>query len=206
MSNVGWLEVFVEEPSMEHALRVLIPKIRPDLSERFQVHAFDGVNDMLTKLPDRLKGYVNWMPSDWRIVIVRDEDRKNCRNLKSELVQLVGKAGLVPKARGRAAREFQVLTRIAVEELEAWLLGDITALAATYNGVPPTLGNRGGFRDPDAVRGGTWEALERVLQHAGHFHGGLPKIQVAREVAANMDPERNTSKSFQAFRDGLRAL
>ncbi len=206
MNSVAWVEVFVEEPSMEHALRVLIPKIRPDLSESFQVHAFDGVTDMLAKLPTRLQGYAGWMPPDWRIVIVRDEDRKDCGQLKSELVQIARRAGLAPKPKGRRTRDFQVLTRIAVEELEAWLLGDVPALVATYNGVPSTLGNQRAFRDPDAVRGGTWEALERVLQHAGHFLGGLPKIQVAREVAANMDPERNASKSFQAFRDGLRAL
>jgi hypothetical protein len=72
--------------------------------------------------------------------------------------------------------------------------------------VPQFLGRQRSFRNVDAIRGGTWEALERVLQRAGHFLGGLPKVQVAREVGANMDPERNTSTSFQAFRDGLRAL
>jgi hypothetical protein len=51
---------------------------------------------------------------------------------------------------------------------------------------------------------GIWEVLERILQKAGHFLGGLPKVQVAREVAATMDPDRNTSKSFQALRDGVR--
>jgi hypothetical protein len=108
--------------SSEHALRVLIPKILPDLRDCFQIHAFDGVPDMLAKLPDRLRGYAGWMPPDWRIVIVRDEDREDCGQLESELVQIVRQAGLSPKPKGRCPRDFQVLTRIAVEELEAWLL------------------------------------------------------------------------------------
>lgn len=190
---------------MEHALRALVPKIRPDLSERFQVHAFDGVDDMLQKLPDRLRGYAGWLPADWRIVVVRDEDRKQCVALKTEIEDIARRAGLVPKPKSRRV-PFHVLTRIAIEELEAWLLGDVPALAATYARVPASLGGQKPFRDVDAIRGGTWEALERVLQKAGHFLGGLPKVQVAREVAAAMDPDRNTSRSFQVFRDGLRAL
>ncbi len=205
MTTLGWLEIFVEEPSAEHALRGLIPKIRPDIGELFQIHAFDGADDMLKKLPDRLRGYAGWLPSDWRIVVLRDEDRKDCRKLKSRIEKMARDAGLVPKGRSTGA-SFQVLTRIAVEELEAWLLGDVPALARTYPGVPATLGNQKAYRDVDQIKGGTWEALERVLQGAGHFLGGLPKIQVAREVAANMDPDRNTSKSFQVFRDGLRCL
>lgn len=206
MSRISWVEVFVEEPSMEHALRALLPKIRPDLCDRFQVHAFDGVDDMLKKLPDRFLGYAGWIPADWRILVVRDEDRRNCATLKADIENIARRAGLVPKPQVARAAGFNVLTRIAIEELEAWLLGDVAALAATYPGVPPTLGNQRPFRNVDAVGGGTWEALERVLQKAGHFLGGLPKIQVAREVAANMDPNRNTSRSFRVFCDGLRAL
>jgi hypothetical protein len=189
---------------MEVALRELVPKIRPGLE--FQVHAFEGVNDLLDKLPHRLRGYTGWIPDDWRIVVVRDEDRKPCRDLKSEIEEIARRVGLIAKRKKHPASPFHVLTRIAIEELEAWLLGDVGALAVTYSGVPATLGNQRGYRDVDTIKGGTWEALERVLQNAGHFLGGLPKIQVAREVGANMDPDRNTSKSFQVFRDGIRSL
>jgi hypothetical protein len=206
MSDVAWVEIFVEESSMEQAIRVLVPKIRPDLEARFQVHAFQGVEDMLGKLPDRLRGYAGWIPEDWRIVVVRDEDRKDCVRLKAQIEKIARDAGLVPKGARRGDVVGQVLTRIAVEELEAWLLGDVPALARTYDRIPATLGNQKSYRDVDAIKGGTWEALERALQNAGHFLGGLPKIQVAREVAENMDPDRNSSRSFQVFRDGLRSL
>jgi hypothetical protein len=59
---------------------------------------------------------------------------------------------------------------------------------------------------PDAIAGGTWEALERLLRRLNYFPEGLPKIAVARKVSEHMDPERNRSKSFQVFRDGLLVL
>jgi len=99
-----------------------------------------------------------------------------------------------------------VLNRIAVEELEAWFFGDIVALAGAFPRVSPTLGQQAAFRDPDGIEGGTWEVLERVLQRAGYFGGGLPKIEVAREVARHMDSTRNTSRSFRHFTQGLASL
>ncbi len=95
------------------------------------------------------------------------------------------------------------INRIAVEELEAWFFGDVGALVAAYPGVPETLDRRAKYRNPDAIAGGTWEALERVLQEAGHHGGGLAKVRAARDIAAHMDPGRNRSRSFQVFRDAI---
>jgi len=51
--------------------------------------------------------------------------------------------------------------------------------------------------------GGTWEALERELRKVGYFPGGLNKINAAREISRFMVPERNRSRRFQVFRQGL---
>ncbi len=58
-------------------------------------------------------------------------------------------------------------------------------------------------RDPDAILGGTWEALERVLKRGGYFKTGLRKMECARMVAQQMVPARNTSTSFQAFNSAV---
>jgi len=58
---------------------------------------------------------------------------------------------------------------------------------------------KAGFRDPDAIAGGTWEAMERVLKKAGYFRTGLRKVELARSVAAHMQIQQNRSCSFQAF-------
>jgi hypothetical protein len=72
--------------------------------------------------------------------------------------------------------------------------------------MPDTLPKRAGFRDPDAIAGGTWEALERELQRRGYFKQGLRKMELAREVAARMDPTRNRSASFNCLRAALAQL
>lgn len=130
-----------------------------------------------------------------------DEDREDCKALRRTIAGAARRAGLTPK--GRNARQWQVLPRVVVEELEAWFFGDVAALRAAYPKVPATLGNRAAFRDADGVKGGTWEQLERVLQAAGYFANGLAKRECARAIAPHLDPTRNSSRSFQAFREGL---
>ena len=99
-----------------------------------------------------------------------------------------------------------MLNRIAVEELEAWFFGDVQAIHQAYEKIPITLARKSAYRDPDAIKGGTWEAMERELQKAGYFKGGLAKIKAARAISANMEPSRNRSRSFQVFRQGLLSI
>jgi Domain of unknown function (DUF4276) len=200
-----YLELLVEEPSAEAALHNIVPRIvGPNVT--FTVHPHEGKPDLCAKLPGRLKGYRAWLPDDWRILVLIDEDRADCVRQKDELQAIARAAGLWTRSTVAAGRPYQLVNRLAVEELEAWFFGDVSALTAAYPGVPPTLGRQAKYRDSDRVGGGTWEALQRVLQKAGYFPGGLPKIEVARSVSMHMDPDRNTSKSFQVFRDALRAL
>jgi hypothetical protein len=195
------LEVFVEEPSAEEALKVLLPKM--GIGEGgFAIHVFQGKQDLIEKLPHRLAAYRNWVPPDWRILVLVDEDREDCDALKERLTARVAGVGM-PTWSARRPGTGTVALRIAIEELEAWFLGDVEALRAAFPGVPATLADQSRYRDPDAVRGGTWEALERVLQKAGYYATGLPKIEAAREISAHMDPSRNRSHSFRVFREAV---
>jgi hypothetical protein len=199
------IEILVEEPSAEAALYNIVPKIiGQDVS--FAIHPHQGKPDLLAKLPGRLKGYRIWLPSDWRIVVLIDEDREDCLDLKAGLEAAASAAGLLTKSAAGSRSRFQVLNRLAIEELEAWFFGDVEALNAAYPRVSLNLGRKAKYRDPDAIAGGTWEALERELQRLGYHPGGLPKVAVAREISTYMNPVRNRSKSFQVFRDGLTGL
>ncbi len=130
------------------------------------------------------------------MIVDRDDD--DCDRLKAKLEQLAVRAGL--RTRSRAKGEaYSVLNRLAIEELEAWYFGDWQAVLAAYPRVPRTVPAKAKYRDPDAIKGGTWEAFERVLQRAGYFRGGLRKIEAARAVAEHMEPTRNCSKSFQVL-------
>ena len=195
------VELLLEELSAEAALRILLPRMLPP-QITFNIHPFQGKLDLLGKLPQRLGAYAEWLPKDWRIVVLLDEDREDCVSLKRQLEDFALGAGLTTKSSPGADGSFAVLNRVAVEELEAWFFGDVQAMASAYPGVPLTLGARKGFRDP-AIPGGTWEALQRVLQKAGHHMGGLRKVEAAETIAAHMEPGRNRSPSFQCFASGL---
>lgn len=102
------------------------------------------------------------------------------------------------------------LFRIAIEEVEAWYLGDREALALAYTR----------FRSKALVDheqdslGGTWERLAeavydggaRPLVRAGYAAIGLAKAEWARAIGPHMAMDRNASASFCKFRDGIRRL
>lgn len=196
------LEFLVEEASLESALTQIVPKILPS-TVTYKIHAFRGKTDLLAKLPNRLKGYQAWLPPDWKIVILIDEDREDCLKLKQQLEIMAISSGLITKSSCQKDKSFQVLNRIVVEELEAWFFGDVEAICQAYPKVSPNLANQQPYRDPDAIKGGTWEALERVLKKAGYHPGGLEKYKASSEISKYMNPKSNRSKSFKVFYEGL---
>jgi len=198
------IEFLLEERSAEEALKLILPKILPnDVS--FYFHVFEGKQDLLKKLPARLRGYYKWIPEDWRIIVLIDEDRKCCQKLKAKLEEAASNAGFVTKSRATQKSSFQVVTRLAIEELEAWFFGDPEAIKNAYPKVSKTFQHQVRYRDSDAIPGGTFESLERLLIRASHCQGRLSKIAAARNIAPHMEPSRNRSKSFQVFVEGLKA-
>lgn len=201
--SVEHVEVIVEEPSMEAALRVLLPRILRGVSSAIYQHQCKS--ELLARLPMRLKGYAAWLPETSRIVVLVDRDDEDCRKLKARLEQMARAAGL--KTRSQASRgQYSIVNRVVIEELEAWFFGDWEAVRKAYPKVNATVPSQSKYRNPDAIKGGTWEALERILQAAGYFKTGLRKLELARTVAEHMDPARNTSRSFQAFCSALHEM
>lgn len=197
------IEFLVEEPSAENALNNLLPKILPS-GVTFRIHPHNGKSDLLKKLPGRLKGYKRWIRDDCKIVVLVDEDRQDCRLIKLKLEDIAQHSGFATKSAANGV--FQVLNRIAIEELEAWFFGDIPALVSAYPKVSAALAEIAAYRIPDSIKGGTWEKLEKVLQQAGYFPTGLPKLEVASAISRYMTPASNRSKSFQVFLSGLHAI
>lgn len=197
------IEFLIEEASAEIVLTEIIPRIVGD-ETTFKIHDFRGKSNLIKNLLNRLRGYSSIIKyqKDLRIVILIDKDNQNCQELKQALEEIAFQAGLTTP---KTSNKFQVLNRIVVEELEAWFFGDVNALREAYPKVPESLAKRRSYRIPDEIRGGTWEALERILSSAGYYEKGfMPKTEVARNIAPFMNPELNSSKSFQVFRDGLK--
>lgn len=195
------LDILVEEPSAEAFLRTILPRL-------FQAHArvrcdvvpHQGKDDLIAKLPARLSAYGGKGLHDRRVIILVDRDAENCVHLRRRLNEIAARSGLI--VRGIGDLNWRVATRIAIEELEAWYFGDWTAVCSAYP--KAKLSNSERARNCDAIAGGTWEQLERVLQRAGYFSGGLRKIELARAVGKHFDPARCVSHSFRKFLEAVR--
>jgi hypothetical protein len=185
---------------MEEALKILLPSMLAATS--FAVYRHRCKDELLERLPGRLRGYASWIPENWRILVVVDRDDDDCDELKGKLESIAEAAGLRTRTRP-AGLQYAVINRLAIEELEAWYFGDWEAVRAAYPRVSATVPARAPYRDPDAIKGGTWEAFEREMNRGGYFRGGLRKIEAARSIAPHMGPERNTSRSFQVLREAL---
>lgn len=201
MTVAKHLELLVEEPSMEAFLHGLLPRVLPP-GCTFAVHSFQGKADLLARLADRLRGYASWLPSEWRIVVVVDRDDDDCLQLKHRMEEAACQARLRTRARTDDCH-WQIVNRIAVEELEAWYFGDWEAVCETWPRVSFNVRNQRQYRDSDGVAGGTWEAFERVLQRHGYFREGLRKIEAARALGKRMDAARSDSPSFRCFHQAL---
>jgi hypothetical protein len=197
------LIVFVEEESAEAALSTILPNLLPESA--FQIIRFQGKQNMLRNLPARLRGFASWLPENWSILVLVDRDNDDCRELKGRLEAMARDARLSTKSSVQAGARFQLAIRIVIEELESWFFGDWEAVREGYPRVSPTIPNKERFRVPDEVSGGTWEAMEQVLQRAGYYKSGLSKIELARTVAQHMDPAKNRSHSFQVFHEAIMA-
>lgn len=211
------VEVLVEDKSGSVALDCLLEKI---LGANGSVHSWRtfaykglghipqnlrGVTDpkkriLLDQLPKLLRGYGRSLPQSDAVVVVVDLDGRDCRAFKQELLAVLN--GCRPRPR--------TLFRIAIEESEAWLLGDRAAVKAAYPGAKDSVLD--GYV-PDSICG-TWEVLADAvrpggaarLKQSGYPETGTAKREWAEKIAPHVDVTRNRSKSFQVFRDGVKAL
>ncbi len=184
----GRLVFLLEEPSMKHLLAGLLPRLVPGWveGEHFLCVPHEGKSDLDRSVPRKLAAWQ--VPGD-RFVVLRDNDAAACKEVKARLVKLCADSGRP-----------DTLVRLACQELEAWYLGDLDALAAAY--VEPKLcgpAMRKRFVDPDAWQKPSAE-VQRVLP-AFHKGQGARRMGVALRGA-----EKNRSRSFQVFVAGVRRL
>ena len=191
----------VEEPSIEAFLTGLLPRML-GAHVTFSIRAHQGKKDLLAKLGQRLKGYARWLPDGTRLVVVADRDDQNCLVLKQQMEALAADAGLRTRTTC-GALPWQVVNRIAVEELEAWYFGEWQGVRKAFPRLSVTQPKKAAFRNSDAIAGGTWEAFERVMKKAGHMAGGLRKVEAARIIGKHFSHQAATSPSFLSFREAV---
>jgi len=213
------LEILVEDISGKRMLDLLLPKlIAPDST--FSVHPYRGIGRvpgnmrdtrnasnriLLDNLPKLLKGYgraFSSYPNEYSaaVLLVCDLDSKNLDTFLSELNRVLDACNPAP------------LTSfcIAIEEGEAWFLGDRTAIISAFPNAKIDVLNS---YEQDTICG-TWELLanaiyaggQRALSAKGKQAVGYEKSQWAEKITPNMEVGRNVSPSFLFFVNSIRAL
>ncbi len=212
-------EVLVEDQSGKKALDILIPKIIGD-QHTCKVKAYKGTGRipknlksstdarkriLLGQLPRLLRGYgktfAGYSPDyPAAVILVCDLDDKCLKELRQELFTVLNACNPKPETR----------FCIAIEEGEAWLLGDIPALKSAYPRAKDDVLNR---YENDAICG-TWELLADAvsqggatgLKKEGWTAVGKEKSMWAERVAPHMNVAINASPSFRYFRKKVREL
>lgn len=165
---------------MKTLLDGLIPRLFPDLV--FPCVPHDGKGDLERSIPRKLRG---WREPGVRFVVVRDNDRGDCLDLKRRLRALCS-----------VRPEQDCLVRIACQELEAWYLGEPDALAEAFGDESLRhIGSKARFREPDEIPYPA-RALARLIPQ-------YQKIGGARVLADHLHRRRNRSPSFHAMMDGI---
>ncbi len=212
-------EILVEDRSGKTMLDLLIPKIISD-QHTFEVYAYKGVGHipknlristdarkriLLDQLPKLLRGYGRTFagyPPNYpaAVIVVCDLDDKCLKAFRQELFAVLNACNPKPETR----------FCIAIEEGEAWLLGDIPAIKAVY---PNARDNVLGRYENDSICG-TWELLADAvssggsngLKNRGWQVVGREKSVWAEKITPHMNVDDNDSPSFRYFRGKIRGL
>ena len=211
-------EILAEDQSGSIALGHILEKILgPNYTEHsWRMHPFRGKGrlpdnlyetpspqnqQLLNNLPSLLRGFGKSLDESTSVVVVVvDLDNDDCPRFKQDLLNVLNACNPRPRT----------LFRIAIEESEAWLLGDQAAVKAAYPNARDAVLN---VYAQDSICG-TWEVLADAvhqggsakLKQAGFPADGAAKCDWARNIAPHMDIYANQSRSFQVFRDGVRNL
>lgn len=145
---------------------------------------------LLDQLPAKLRAYAAAKDSDQLVVVLVDADDDNCVALKKSIADVV-------QSEAPAVR---VLVRIAVEETEAYYLGDWAAIKQAYPDANRKIFNT--YTPDERPQQGTWELFAEVVGEDGFEN----KREWARKMGAVMsiNVEGNRSPSFRSLCEGLR--
>jgi hypothetical protein len=206
-------QILVEDQSGKVALEILMPKII-GANHTFDVKAYKGIGRIPTRmnssvdaskrilldnLPRLLIGYAKSWPKNYGVVIVVcDLDNKCLKNFRSELMALLNACNPRPETR----------FCIAIEEGEAWFLGDRGAIKQAYPKAKDAVLRS--YKNDSIC--GTWEKLadavykggSEALTKQGWQAVGAEKFAWAENIAPCMDLAENTSPSFNYFLGKLR--
>ncbi len=210
-------EILVEDQSGGKALEKIVPKIIGN-GHNLRIHSYKGIGSipknlkanvdkrnrtLLGNLPATLRGFGRqhrYCKNFSAVIVVCDLDKRCCKAFLRELTDVLNSCDPKP----------QIRFCIAIEEGEAWFLGDIPAIKSAY----PKAKNKILKQYVNDSICGTWELLadaifpggRKELSAKGPHAIGQEKSKWAEKIGKDMDVENNKSPSFNHFRNKLLEL
>jgi hypothetical protein len=172
------LVFLLEEPSAKDALEGFLPTIVPkDLGITYLV--FEGKQDLEKRMARTLRA---WQDEHARFIVLRDQDCGDCVAIKQGLTARCHESGRGEKS----------MVRIACRELEAWFIGDWSAVAQAFNNTKLSkLQKKALYRDPDGLPNPVAEIKKYIPDYQ--------KRDGARRIGPFLALENNVSRSLQVF-------
>ena len=206
-------EFLTEDQSSGKAMEILIPKLLGN-ETTFRIHPYKGIGRisknlrpksdankriLLDQLPKILSGYGR-TPQSGIIVIICDLDDKDKQQFLSELQGILDACEPKPKT----------WFCLAIEEFEAWYLGDLIAIRKAYPYAKNAFLNS---YVSDSICG-TWELLadavykggSKKLTKKGWQAIGEQKSVWAETISPHMNVNENNSPSFNEMYTKLQTV
>lgn len=214
------LEILIEDQSGKAALEILLPKIINADDVTYRIISYRGIGHipkdlnkshdaskrvLLNRLPKLIQGVGKTFagyPAGYAaaLIVICDLDDRDYDDFFNELENILNNSNPKP------------LTKfcLAVEEGEAWLLGDIDAVQLAFpesnNAILNSYNN-------DSICG-TWEVLADAVYQGGHRKLkecgwraiGTEKSKWSMEICPFMDVSENKSPSFNRFLEEIKLL
>ena len=211
-------EFLIEDQSGAKAMEILIPKLLGNKDSYKLKKGYKGLGHipkdlkpnteaskriLLDQLPRLLSGYGRAQKLGYNlgyIVIICDLDDKVEQQFLSELNSVLNSCNPKPNT----------LFCLAIEEFEAWYLGDLAAIRKAYPKAKDNILN--GYKNDSIC--GTWELLadavckggSKTLKKEGWQAIGKQKSVWAKEISPHMNVESNLSPSFNNMRLQLQSV
>lgn len=207
----------IEDHSSEVLIKILMQKLLADYPmDTYECRGFKGIGGLkkksgikdiktgklLTDLPIYLRGFdksLKGFPAV--IIVVLDNDDRDTETFRNALEKIVVDNHI----------DIDHVFCIAVEEVEAWLLGDKGAIRKAY---PEARMSAMKNYEQDSICG-TWEILADVVYPGGFkvmkkecptfMEIGRYKAKWAENIGRFMDVDQNISPSFRFFVDTVRS-